>query len=79
MAKKAKIELYFQNGNYVEREIIYRGKSASEEKKMIEADRAELLHYMQTKDLKGAKSFCFGGFIFQKSGIIAAQLSEKDI
>ena len=34
---------------------------------------------MQTGDTNGVGSFCFGGFMFRKEGIIAAQFTEPDI
>ena len=45
----------------------------------IRADQKELLAFMKTHDFKGEKSFCFAGFIFQKAGIVTAELYEPDI
>ena len=33
---------------------------------------------MLTRDDKGAKAFCFGGFMFSKEIIIAAQMTEPE-
>ena len=45
----------------------------------IERDENSLLEYMQTKDEKGCRVFCFAGFMFVKHGLIAAQFTEPDI
>lgn len=45
----------------------------------ISRDENNLLDYMQSQDDEGVKSFCFGGFMFQKEGIIAAQITESDM
>lgn len=37
-----------------------------------------LLEYMTTEDDGGVKAFVFQGFMFKKSGILAAQFSEPE-
>ena len=59
--------------------LTYEGDSLAEIAKQIQNDENELLYYMRTHDFKNEKCFCFAGFMFQKSGIIAAQLKEPDI
>lgn len=61
------------------RDLFYQGDSLAEIAKQIQNDENELLYYMRTHDFKNEKCFCFAGFMFQKSGIIAAQLKEPDI
>ena len=66
-------------GGYIKREISYQGDSLEEIARDIERDENSLLEYMQTGDTNGECSFCFGGFMFRKEGIIAAQFTEPDI
>ena len=66
-------------GGYIEKEIAYKGDSLAEIARMIDYDNNNLLEYMQTGDIKGVNSFCFGGFIFQKDGSVAARMLEPDI
>ena len=79
MKKEMCLELYFSGGNSVSRDLFYQGDSLTEIAKQIQNDENELLYYMRTHDFKNEKCFCFAGFMFQKSGIIAAQLKEPDI
>lgn len=76
MTKTMRLELHFSGGVHIEKDITYQGDSYKEIAKLIDTDNNNLLEYMQTGDFKGAKSFCFGGFMFKKAGIIAAQISE---
>ena len=41
-------------------------------------DENALLQYMETEDTGGVKSFVFQGFMFKKTGILAAQFSEPE-
>ena len=66
-------------GGGLEVTLTYEGDSLTEIAKQIQNDENELLYYMKTHDFKNEKCFCFAGFMFQKSGIIAAQLKEPDI
>lgn len=79
MTKTMKLEIHLQGGGYIEKEIAYKGNSLDEIARSIDNDNNDLLEYMQTGDFKGVKSFCFGGFIFQKAGIVAARMLEPDI
>lgn len=79
MKKEMCLELYFSGGNCVSRDLFYQGDSLTEIAKQIQHDENELLYYMRTHDFKGEKYFCFAGFMFQKGGIMAAQLKEPDI
>ena len=45
---------------------------------MIDRDQNDLLQYMQTGDKHGQEAFCFGGYIFKKGNIAAAQMSEPE-
>lgn len=67
-----------RGGGTVDKEIVYHGSSMKEIASLIDKDQNDLLEYMQTKDFKGTKSFCFAGFIFQKAGIVAAQMTEPE-
>lgn len=78
MKKEMCLELYFSGGNSVKRDLFYQGDSLAEIAKQIQNDENELLYYMRTHDFKGEKCFCFAGFMFQKGGIIAAQLKEPE-
>lgn len=60
------------------KDILYHG-SPEEIAASIERDENSLLEYMQTKDEKGCRVFCFAGFMFVKHGLIAAQFTEPDI
>lgn len=78
MTKTMIIELIYSGGGIVEKEILYQGSTMEEIARNIEIDENNLLEYMQTGDFKGVKAFCFGGFMFHKAGIIAAQMREPD-
>ena len=77
MEKRMKIELNFSGGGTICKEILYIGTS-EEIARQIENDENELLEYMLTGNIKGAQSFCFGGFMFKKKGLVAAQMKEPD-
>lgn len=80
MKKEMCLELYnVGGGGKIEKTLSYRGDSLEEIAKQIQHDENELLYYMRTHDFKGEKSFCFAGFMFQKAGIFAAQLTEPEI
>lgn len=79
MTKTMKLEIYFMGGGYINRDIMYIGESMEDIAQNINRDENNLLEYMQSQDDKGIKSFCFGGFMFQKEGIIAAQITEPDM
>ena len=61
------------------KDLVYQGDSLQEIARQIDKDNNALLEYMRTHDFKNEKSFCFAGFIFQKGGLLAAQLKEPDI
>ena len=77
MVKRMRIELNFSGGGSIDKELIYKG-SSEEIAKAIEHDENSLLEYMRTGDIKGSRSFCFAGFMFQKKGLVAAQITEPD-
>ena len=77
MTKTMHLELYYSEGG-VQKDILYHG-SLEEIAASIERDENSLLEYMQTKDEKGCRVFCFAGFMFVKHGLIAAQFTEPDI
>lgn len=79
MIKTMNLEIYSNGGGYIKREISYQGESTEEIARNIDRDENSLLEYMQTGDTNGVGSFCFGGFMFRKEGIIAAQFTEPDI
>lgn len=72
------VELHYLGGGYIENEVVYSGDSLEEIAKDCDRDNNELLYYMQTHDDKGILSFCFGGFMFSKKGLIAARMYEPD-
>ena len=78
MTKRMRIQLNFSGGGAIDKEISYYGDSMTEIAANIERDENDLLEYMRTGNNKGVKSFCFGGFMFQKAGLITAQMSEPD-
>jgi len=78
MTKRMLLTLILSGGGVVEREISYQGDSMDEIALLIERDENDLLEYMLTNNNKGQKSFCFGGFIFRKAGIVAAQMREPE-
>ena len=78
MTKRMQFTLILRGGGTIEREISYQGESMTEIAHQIERDENDLLQYMLTHDSKGQKSFCFSGFIFQKAGIVAAQIKEPE-
>lgn len=67
-----------RGGAVIDREIIYYGETLEEIAKEADKDNNELLEYMLTRDDKGQKAFCFGGFMFSKDMIVAAQMSEPE-
>ena len=79
MRKEMCLKLYNVGGGGLEVTLTYEGDSLTEIAKQIQDDENELLYYMRTHDYKGEKCFCFAGFMFQKGGIMAAQLKEPDI
>lgn len=78
MIKTMHLELYYSEGGGVQKDILYHG-SAEEIASNIERDENDLLEYMQTRDDKGCRAFCFSGFMFAKRGLVAAQFTEPDI
>ena len=68
----------FFGGGALKKDLQYEGNSLKEIAAQIDKDNNALLEYMRTHDFKNEKSFCFAGFMFQKGGIIAAQLKEPD-
>lgn len=79
MKKEMYLELNYISGHEIKRELLYKGDSMRKIDNQIRADQKELLAFMKTHDFKGEKSFCFAGFIFQKAGIVTAELYEPDI
>lgn len=77
MIKTMHLELYYPGGG-VRKDILYHG-SLEEIAASIGRDENDLLEYMQTKNDKGCRVFCFAGFMFAKEGLIAAQFTEPDI
>ena len=77
MTKTMRIDIYFTGGGgTIEREITYHGENMQEIAEDIDRDENELLQYMLTGDDKGQKAFCFCGFMFKKSSVLAAKISE---
>ena len=70
---------YVGGGGKIEREIEYFGEDLEEIGRAVDNDHNALLDYMISHDDHGSKSFCFGGFMFQKEGLLAANLKELDI
>lgn len=79
MRKVMCLELFFCGGGSLCKDLVYQGDSLQEIARQIDKDNNALLEYMRTHDFKNEKSFCFAGFIFQKGGLLAAQLKEPDI
>jgi len=79
MKKVMCLDLIFSGGNCVSRDLSYQGDTLDDIAKQIQKDENELLYYMRTHDFKTEKCFCFAGFMFQKGGLVAAQLKEPDI
>ena len=79
MKKEMCLELYFSGGGALKKDLFYEGDTLKEIARQIDNDKNNLLEYMRTHDFKGEKSFCFAGFMFQKGGLLAAQLKEPDI
>lgn len=79
MRKEMCLELTFASGAEIKRNLVYVGDSYRKIDNRIREDRKALLDYMVTHDFHGEKSFCFAGFIFQKAGIVTAELYEPDI
>ena len=67
----------FLRGGSLCKDLVYQGDSLQEIARQIDKDNNALLEYMRTHDFKNEKSFCL--FIFQKGGLLAAQLKEPDI
>lgn len=78
MTKTMHLELYYSEWGGVQKDILYHG-SLEEIASSIEHDENSLLEFMQTRDIKGCRVFCFAGFMFVKDGLIAAQFTEPDI
>ena len=78
MKIKMRLELYLYGGAYIDKEISYEGANKKEIAKLIDKDQNDLLQYMQTGDKHGQEAFCFGGYIFKKDNIAAAQMSEPE-
>ncbi len=78
MRKTMTLELYFSGGT-IKKDLSYNGDSLDEINKQIQKDKNDLHEYMQTHNFNGEKSFCFAGFIFQKAGIVTAELYEPNI
>lgn len=78
MNKRMRLQIFCGGGAVIDREIIYYGETLEEIAKEADKDNNELLEYMLTRDDKGQKAFCFGGFMFSKDMIVAAQMSEPE-
>ena len=78
MNKRMRLQIFYGGGSVIDREITYHGKTLEEIAEAADKDNNELLQYMLTKDDKGQKAFCFGGFMFIKKDIIAAQMTEPE-
>ena len=79
MKKVMNLDLFYNGGGAISKEISYHGDTLTDIALLIDKDNNDLLEYMRTKDKNGEECFCFGGFIFQKANIIAAQLSEPEL
>ena len=79
MRKEMCLEINYLSGPEINRKLIYTGESIRKIDNQIWADKKSLLEYMQTHNFNGEKSFCFAGFIFQKAGIVTAELYEPNI
>ena len=77
MTANAQIELVYHGGVIIDKEVTYYGDSLEEIARTMDRDNNELLEYMMTHDDKGHKAFCFGGFMFEKAGLIAAQMRDS--
>lgn len=73
MKRKMKVEI-----NDTETVIEYEGETEEEIAQQIQRDENALLEYMMTGDEKGAKAFCFQGFMFKKDLIATARFTEPD-
>ena len=73
MIKKIKVEI-----NETEKIIEYEGEDEKEIAMQIQRDENELLEYMITGNEKGAKAFCFQGYMFKKAQILTARFTEPD-
>ena len=78
MNKRMRLQIFYGGGSVIDREITYHGETLEEIAEAVDRDNNELLEYMLTRDDKGAKAFCFGGFMFSKEIIIAAQMTEPE-
>ena len=77
MIKKMNLEI-FTGGGYIERELVYEGKTEKEIAAKIQEDENELLEYMRTGNEQGVKCFVFQGFMLAKKPIQAAQFREPE-
>lgn len=73
MVRKMKLEI-----NDLEAVLEYEGESAEDIAGQIQRDENELLEYMMTGNEKGAKAFCFQGYVVKKSLIATARFTEPD-
>lgn len=73
MVRKMKLEI-----NDLEAVLEYEGESAEDIAGQIQRDENELLEYMMTGNEKGAKAFCFQGYMFKKAQIMTARFTEPD-
>ena len=78
MIRKINLSLKYTGGGYIEKELTYEGETDEDIAAAIMRDENALLQYMETEDTGGVKSFVFQGFMFKKTGILAAQFSEPE-
>lgn len=78
MIRKINLTLKYTGGGYIEKELTYEGETDEEISAAIMREENALLEYMTTEDDGGVKAFVFQGFMFKKSGILAAQFSEPE-
>lgn len=77
MVQTVLIELRYESGGVVEKEVAYDGEP-EEVAREIDRDNNALLEYMTARDDRGSAAFCFGGFMFRKAGLLTAQMRKPE-
>lgn len=77
MKKVMNLSLFYAGGGGIERELVYEGDTLEDIARQIEKDENQLLCFMRTKAEESSENcLVFCGFMFTKTGLLAAQITE---
>lgn len=76
MRKTMNLSLFYTGGVEINHILTYEGDSLEEIAHQINSDENQLLSFMRADEDSGEKCFVFGGFMFKKTGLLAAYMTE---